>query len=85
MPKPVGVRSVHARPYSMAVPAGFPHATFGDCQTHFGRTFGATVLALRAGNGLVVGPAWAQPVSAGDTLYYVAGERIDAGRLGART
>jgi voltage-gated potassium channel len=74
----------HGNTYSMPVPEGFPHTTFGACQTYFGRTFGATVLALRAGDGLLVSPGWDQPVTAGDTLYYVAGERIDAGRLDAR-
>ena len=29
--------------YSVRVPPGFPHATFGACQTWFGATFGATV------------------------------------------
>jgi voltage-gated potassium channel len=69
--------------YSVRIPAGFPHATFGDCQTWFGRTFGATVLALRAGDGLVVSPPWDRPVPQGSTLYYVAGERIDGARLTA--
>jgi hypothetical protein len=30
----------HGNTYSMRVPPGFPHPTFGDCQVHFGRTFG---------------------------------------------
>lgn len=66
----------HGNTYSMRVPAGFPHATFGDCQTHFGRTFGATVLALRGPDGLVVSPPWTTAVGTGTTLYYVAKERI---------
>jgi voltage-gated potassium channel len=69
--------------YSMRVPEGFPHPTFGDCQTHFGRTFGATLLAVRDDTGLVVSPPWDQPVPEGTTLYYVAGERIDPRRLTA--
>jgi voltage-gated potassium channel len=69
--------------YSVRVPAGFPHATFGDCQTWFGRTFGATVLALRAGDGLEVSPRWDRLVPEGSTLYYVAGERIAPDRLPA--
>ncbi len=71
----------HGNTYSMRVPAGFPHPTFGDCQTWFGRTHGATVLALRDATGLVVSPPWDRPVPEGTTLYYVAGERIDASRL----
>lgn len=68
----------HGNTYSMRVPAGFPHRTFGDCQTHFGRTFGATVLAVRGDDGLVVSPPWDSPVPDGATLYYVARERIGA-------
>jgi voltage-gated potassium channel len=73
----------HGNTYSVRIPAGFPHATFGDCQTWFGRTFGATVLALRTGDGLVVSPPWDRPVPEGSTLYYVAADRIEADRLTA--
>src|ERR687890_88422 len=69
----------HGNTYSLRVPAGFPHATFGDCQTHFGRTYGATVLAVRGSDGLVVSPPWETPVREGTTLYYVAGRRIEDG------
>jgi voltage-gated potassium channel len=71
----------HGNTYSTRVPAGFPYATFGDCQTWFGRTFGATVLALRTEGRLVVSPGWDAPVTPGATLYYVAGRRIEPGRL----
>jgi voltage-gated potassium channel len=67
----------HGNTYSLRVPAGFPHRTFGDCQTHFGRTFGATVLAVRGSDGLVVSPPWQTPLPEGTTLYYVAGRRIE--------
>jgi voltage-gated potassium channel len=73
----------HGNTYSMRVPAGFPHRSFGDCQTYFGRTFGATVLAVRGSDGLVVSPRWETPVPEGTTLYYVAGQRIDDTRLTA--
>jgi voltage-gated potassium channel len=73
----------HGNTYSMPVPAGFPHATFGDCQTYFGRTFGATLLAVRTDGGLVVSPHWDTPVPEGTTLYYVAGRRIDAQQVTA--
>jgi voltage-gated potassium channel len=74
----------HGNTYSTRVPDGFPHRTFGDCQTWFGRTFGATVLALRSdGGSLVVSPGWDTPVPEGTTLYYVAGQRIDTARLRA--
>ncbi|MFP5370498.1 MAG: NAD-binding protein, partial [Actinomycetes bacterium] len=70
----------HGNTYSMRVPAGFPHPTFGDCQTWFGRTHGATVLAMRDASGLAVSPPWDRPVPEGTTLYYVAAERLDASR-----
>jgi voltage-gated potassium channel len=74
----------HGNTYSTRVPEGFAQRTFGDCQTWFGRTFGATVLALRSDGGpLVVSPGWDTPVPEGATLYYVAGQRIDAARLRA--
>jgi voltage-gated potassium channel len=63
------------------VPAGFPHGSFGECQTWFGRTFGATLLALRGSDGLMVSPPWQTPVPVGATLYYVAARRIDDARL----
>jgi len=73
----------HGNTYSMRVPAGFPQRTFGDCQTWFGRTFGATLLAMRGPDGLVVSPPWVTPLAEGATLYYVAGQRIDGARLTA--
>jgi voltage-gated potassium channel len=73
----------HGNTYSARVPPGFPHATFGACQTYFGSTFGATVLALRGEAGLRVSPPWDEPVPAGSTLYYVGAGRIDPARLGA--
>jgi voltage-gated potassium channel len=72
----------HGNTYSVTLPDGFAGATFGDCQTHFGRTFGATLLAVRDGAGMVVSPAWDRQLDAGTVLYYVADQRIDAVRLG---
>lgn len=74
----------HGNTYSIRLPAGFPHRTLGECQTWFGRTFGATVLAVRtAGGPLLVSPAWDTEVPEGATLYYVAGRRIEPARLRA--
>ncbi len=70
--------------YSLRVPAGFPHTTFGQAQSHFGQAFGATVLAVRNTDGLVVSPPWDSAVAEGATLYYVARERIDAAQLSRR-
>ncbi|MCA0143780.1 potassium channel family protein [Blastococcus sp. LR1] len=74
----------HGNTYSVAVPQGFPHPTFGECQTWFGRSFQATVLALRGADGLAVSPPWDTPVTPGTTLYYVADRRIAARDLTQR-
>jgi voltage-gated potassium channel len=71
----------HGNTYSLRLPAGRGFASFGDCQTHLGRTFGATVLALRGADGLAVSPPWDTPVPEGTTLYYVGRSRIEAGAL----
>ncbi len=49
--------------YSLRVPAGFPHTTFGQAQSHFDQAFGATVLAVRNTDGLVVSPPWDSAVA----------------------
>lgn len=67
--------------YSLRLPSGFRHTTFGDCQTHFGRTFGATLIALRTRDRLAVSPPWDHPIDDDTQLYYVARERIDPSRL----
>ncbi|MGY1914020.1 NAD-binding protein [Blastococcus sp. SYSU DS0973] len=67
--------------YSLTVPPGFPHATFGECQRHLGSAFGATVLAVRGPDGLAVSPPWDTRVAAGTTLYYVAAGRITTRQL----
>jgi voltage-gated potassium channel len=73
----------HGNSYSVRVPPGGGFASFGDCQTHFGRAFSATVLAVRGSEGLVLSPPWNTPVPEGATLYYVAGARIGARALTA--
>ncbi|WP_104522978.1 ion channel [Blastococcus atacamensis] len=75
----------HGNTYSLTVPPGFPHSTFGACQTWFGQSFGATVLALRGSDGLRVSPPWETPVPVGTTLYYVASERIPARQFTTRS
>ncbi|MGY1743002.1 MULTISPECIES: ion channel [unclassified Blastococcus] len=72
----------HGNTYSTLVPSGSGLASVGDVQTHLGRRFGATLLAVRAPGGeLTVSPPWDRPVPAGTTLYYVARERLDPARL----
>jgi len=67
--------------YSARLPDSLPGRTFGECQTHFGRHFGATLLAVRQGDGLQVSPGWDTPIQPGALLYYVAAQRIDQNRL----
>ncbi len=69
----------HGNTYSMRVPGGFPHTTVGECQTWFGRTHGATLLAVRTDGELTVSPSWDTTVGAGSTLYYVASARVPTG------
>lgn len=68
----------HGNTYSLRVPPDFPRTTFGDSQTHFGRAYGATLLAMRTADGLIVSPDWDTPVDDGTTLYYVGSGRIDS-------
>nr|WP_221203401.1 potassium channel family protein [Modestobacter versicolor] len=71
----------HGNTYSLQLPAGHGFTTFGDCQVHLGRTFCATVLALRGPDGLRVNPPWDTPVPEGTTLYYVGRSRIGSAEL----
>jgi voltage-gated potassium channel len=70
----------HGNTYSLRLPEGAP-ATFGECQVRFGQGFGATLLAVRDGDELVVSPPWDRPLPPGTTVYYVARVRIDARSL----
>jgi voltage-gated potassium channel len=71
----------HGNTYSVRLPAGHGFAAFGDCQSAFGRSFQATVLAVRGPDGLVVSPSWDTPIPDGTTLYYVGRSRIPTGEL----
>ncbi|MCZ2828479.1 ion channel [Modestobacter sp. VKM Ac-2986] len=74
----------HGNTYSLRLPSGHGFTAFGDCQTHLGRRFGATVLAVRTAGGLTVSPPWDTPIGEGTTLYYVGRGRIDTRDLVAR-
>lgn len=67
--------------YSIRVPQSWGAVTFGECQTAFGREYGATVLAVRINDDLMVSPDWQTPVPVGSMLYYVARQRLDPGRV----
>jgi voltage-gated potassium channel len=75
----------HGNTYSVRMPPGSPHRTFGDWQTAFGRDHGATVLAVRTADGLLVSPAWDTRVPEGATLYYVGRSRLDPAQLAVRS
>ncbi len=66
----------HGNTYSAKLTQGSPLRTVGEWQTHLGQRFGATLLAIRTTEGLVVSPPWDRPVDGGTTLYYVATQRI---------
>ncbi len=71
----------HGNTYSAKLTQSSPQRTVGEWQTHLGRRFGATLLALRTTEGLMVSPPWDRPVEGGTTLYYVAAQRIAADAL----
>jgi len=73
----------HGNTYSVRLPRNSGLASVGACQEHLGRRFGATLLAVRFGDELVVTPEWDRPVDAGTTLHYVGRERIDASTFAA--
>ena len=73
----------HGNTYSVRLPRNSGLASVGACQEHLGRRFGATLLAVRFGDELVVTPEWDRPVDAGTTLHYVGRKRIDASTFAA--
>lgn len=62
--------------YSLRLPDALGEPTFGACQAAFGREFGATVLAVRIGDELIVSPDWDTPIPAGSVVYYVNQRRL---------
>ncbi|MDQ3763398.1 MAG: ion channel [Actinomycetota bacterium] len=67
--------------YSVQLPESLSGSTFGECQVHFGRHHGATLIAVRSTDGVVVNPKWDSPLKAGATLYYLAEQRISESDL----
>lgn len=67
--------------YSTRLPQSLASATFGECQTTFGQRHGATVIAVRQSQGLLVSPAWDTRLVPGAILYYLAAERINDPKL----
>jgi voltage-gated potassium channel len=71
----------HSNTYSARLPRA---QSFGECQTVFGERHGATVIAVRRPEGLLVSPPWDTPLGAGATVYYLAAARIEDPALVAR-
>ena len=70
----------HGNTYSLRLPPASGSARSVTARTWFGRTFGATVLAVRDDDGLrSARPGTGR--SGGTTLYYVATRRIDDQRM----
>jgi Trk K+ transport system NAD-binding subunit len=65
-----------ANTYSATLPESLGSVRVGDCQSTLGREHGAIVLAARAGEQLLVNPAWETELPAGSVLYYVAPRRL---------
>lgn len=67
--------------YSAALPARLAGSTFGECQTVFGRRFGATLIAVRSGGRTTVSPGWETEIGDGTTVYYLGRRRIEPSEL----
>ncbi|MBB1246277.1 NAD-binding protein [Streptomyces durbertensis] len=63
--------------YSLPLPAALAGRSFGECQTWFGREFGATVIAVRQGGAATVNPSWGTVLAGDAVLYYLAAARVD--------
>lgn len=62
--------------YSVRLPSSLGPVLVDRCQTSLGRRYGATMLAARAGDTLLVNPSWQTRLPAGVVLYYVGSRRL---------
>lgn len=74
----------HGNTYSATLPAALEGQPFGECQSWFGRSFAATIIAVRDADGVRVSPAWDTTLPPGTTVYYLAARRIDRPALHGR-
>ncbi len=74
----------HGNTYSAAMPASLVGQTFGECQSWFGRSFAATIIAVRDPDGVRVNPGWDTAMAPGTTVYYLAARRIEQAALERR-
>ncbi|MET8519019.1 ion channel [Nocardioides sp. NPDC004968] len=63
--------------YSLTVPPSAATVDVGAWQAALGRSYGATLLAVRTVDGIQVSPPWDLPVSPGARLFYIAADRLD--------
>ncbi|MFI6506256.1 ion channel [Streptosporangium sp. NPDC050855] len=62
--------------YSLRLPGALGTVPVERCQIALGRRYGATLLAARDGDTLLVNPGWQTLLPAGAVLYYVASRRL---------
>ncbi|WP_329085416.1 MULTISPECIES: ion channel [unclassified Streptosporangium] len=62
--------------YSVRLPKSLGPVLVDRCQTSLGRRHGATMLAARTGDTLLVNPGWQTWLPTGAVLYYVASRRL---------
>ncbi|WP_113705315.1 ion channel [Nonomuraea lactucae] len=62
--------------YSVRLPDSLGPVLVDHCQTSLGRRYGATMLAARAGDTLLVNPDWTTELPSGAVLYYVGSHRL---------
>lgn len=67
--------------YSVRLPESLGQVRVDRCQTTLGRKYGATLLAARTGDGLLVNPGWQTELPAGAVLYYVGSRRLTPDEL----
>ncbi|MFG3441195.1 NAD-binding protein [Nonomuraea sp. NPDC047897] len=69
--------------YSVRLPTSLGPVPVERCQTALGRHYGATMLAARSGDALLVNPGWRSELPAGAVLYYIGSRRLTADELTA--
>ncbi|MGI8333049.1 ion channel [Actinomadura scrupuli] len=62
--------------YSVRLPESLGPVSVDRCQTSLGRRYGATMLAARAGEVLMVNPSWQTELPAAAVVYYVGSRRL---------
>jgi voltage-gated potassium channel Kch len=70
-----------ANTYSTPLPDSLGIVSVADCQTSLGRRHGATLLAARTNDELLVNPAWNTRLPTGATLYYVCDHRLTSAEI----